>query len=127
MTDNLVERLRAPVQGFSAGIPWSLHLRAWDAYAKRYGRSQTAERLAERGGFGTRELDVFVPGWRDEVSEITRLQEALAAAEAALEPFARRAFQFDGLDDEWFCTPSVQIKHLRAAARCLPNKEDRNG
>lgn len=78
MTDNL----RAPVQGYSAGIPWSLHLRAWDAYAEKYGRSQSAERLAERGGFGASELDVFVPGWRDEVSEITRLQEALAAAEA---------------------------------------------
>ncbi|GAA2867023.1 hypothetical protein GGQ99_001347 [Aminobacter niigataensis] len=81
MTDNL----RAPVQGYSAGIPWSLHLRAWDVYAKKYGRSQTAERLAERGGFGTQELDIFVPGWRDEVSEITRLQEALAAAEAEVE------------------------------------------
>lgn len=78
MTDNL----RAPVQGYSAGIPWSLHLRAWDRYAEKYGRSQSAKRLAERGGFGVSELDVFVPGWRDEVSEITRLQEALAAAEA---------------------------------------------
>jgi len=73
MADNTSER-RAPVQGYSPGIPWSLHIKAWDAYAAKYGRYQSAERMAERGGFHTNELDVFVPGWRDEVSEITRLQ-----------------------------------------------------
>lgn len=77
-----VERLQdkqkmAPVQGYSAGIPWSLHRRAWDAYAARCGRDQSPERIAERGGFGTGELDMFVPGWRDEVSEIKRLRGAL--------------------------------------------------
>lgn len=66
----------APVQGFSAGIPWSLHLRAWDGYSAKWGRGQTAERLAERGGFHTGELDEFVPGWRQEVSEIARLRAA---------------------------------------------------
>lgn len=60
---------RAKVQGYSAGIPWALHVEAWDAYAKKYGTSQSAERLNERGGFGTRELDMFVPGWRDRLSE----------------------------------------------------------
>lgn len=59
---------RAPVQGEGrlsrpqkdhkpAGtIAWAEHLEAWEAYAKRYGRGQTAERLAERGGFGWYEL-----------------------------------------------------------------------
>jgi len=75
---------RAPVQGYSAGIPWSMHLRAYDAYCKRY-RPQPA--LIEggcRGGFGTEELDMFIPGWREELSEIAALREKLAAVEGEL-------------------------------------------
>ena len=48
----------APVQEPSGGevsrIPWGLHALLWTAY----GHDQTAERLAERGGFGRAEL-----GW----------------------------------------------------------------
>lgn len=62
---------RAPVQGSThdpqgrrlprgarpAGtISWDEHLEAYENYAKRYGRDQTAERLAERGGFSWYEL-----------------------------------------------------------------------
>ncbi len=57
---------RAPVQGYHGGtIPWRVHGLAWEAYAKQYGNRQTAERLAERGGFGVKEMDMFLPGWRD--------------------------------------------------------------
>jgi hypothetical protein len=59
--------LYAPVQGdrkiqpgrpgHDAGkVAWSEHLEAWRDYAKRYGNDQSAERLAERGGFGYLEL-----------------------------------------------------------------------
>ncbi|MBE4747763.1 hypothetical protein G4177_06165 [Corallococcus sp. ZKHCc1 1396] len=48
-------------------IPWSLAERAYADYSRRYGTSQSLERLAERGGFGPTELDVHVPGWRKEV------------------------------------------------------------
>lgn len=87
------EKKRAPVQGFSAGIPWELHLRAYDAYCEKYG-SQTA--LIEngcRGGFHTSELDVFVPGWRDEISVIARLEaaEAEIARLQRLVKFAHKA------------------------------------
>lgn len=56
----------------------------------------------------------------------------IAALEAALEPFARRAFEFEAADDEWFCGPPIQVKHLRAARDLLPsrsllNKEEENG
>jgi hypothetical protein len=37
-------------------IAWAEHVEAWDDYAKRYGKDQTAERLAERGGFSYSEL-----------------------------------------------------------------------
>lgn len=58
---------RAPVQGdrsMAKGQPgrepgtisWEEHVRAWEEYARRYGRDQSAERIAERGGFGYREL-----------------------------------------------------------------------
>ncbi len=76
---------RAPVQGYSAGIPWEMHLRAYDAYCKKYG-SQPAlidlEGRNCRGGFGTEELDQFIPDWRDELSETVRLLRRAEAAEA---------------------------------------------
>lgn len=65
---------RAPVQGYIAGIPWSLHLEAYDAYCKRYGRQQALIEGGCRGGFGTQELDVLIPGWRERVSEIGQLK-----------------------------------------------------
>ncbi len=68
---------RAPVQAErrdgesrSAGtISWEEHEEVWRAYAKRWGAGQSAERIAERHGFGRfeaiellgRELDTFEP------------------------------------------------------------------
>lgn len=37
-------------------IPWNDHLRVYEAYALRFGRDQTPERMAERGGFGVTEI-----------------------------------------------------------------------
>jgi len=45
------EKLHGP-----GSVAWSEHLLAWSDYARRYGTSQSAERLAERGGFGYAEL-----------------------------------------------------------------------
>lgn len=73
----------APVQGYAAGIPWSMHLRAYDAYCKKYGPQEALIDLEGRycrGGFGTGELDMFIPGWREELSELTRLKAALDKA-----------------------------------------------
>lgn len=55
---------RAPVQGDPRGtggrgrgtIAWSEHMLAWGGYAQRHGRDQSAEQLAERGGFSHGEL-----------------------------------------------------------------------
>jgi hypothetical protein len=73
----------APVQGYSAGIPWVMHLRAYDAYCKKYGPQEALISLEGRncrGGFSTSELDVFIPGWREELSELHRLRAALDKA-----------------------------------------------
>lgn len=57
-----------------------MHLRAYDAYCKKWGPQAAMIDLEGRncrGGFGTEELDEFIPGWRDELSEIKRLRAAL--------------------------------------------------
>lgn len=79
--------ITAPVQGFPRGIPWEMHMRAYDAYVAKY-REQTAlinlYGRGCRGGFDTGELDMFIPGWRDELSERTALLERIAELEGAL-------------------------------------------
>lgn len=57
---------RAPVQRSEAykrgpgTISWEEHLLAWSAYDARYRSDQSAERLAERGGFSYGELVEFL-------------------------------------------------------------------
>lgn len=77
----LVERKRAPVQGFAEGIPWKMHLRAYDAYSKRYRAQPAMIEGGCRGGFSVNELDMFIPGWREELSPI---KQAEAERDAAL-------------------------------------------
>jgi len=53
---------RAPVQGNPPGtISWEEHERIWEIYAQKYGRSQSAERIAERAGFGYAEI-IYLTG-----------------------------------------------------------------
>lgn len=62
----------APVQGFPAGIPWEMHLRAYAKYCQENGRHEPLIDLEGRncrGGFHTDELDRFIPGWREELKE----------------------------------------------------------
>jgi hypothetical protein len=66
-------------------IPWSVAEKAYSVYSAQFGRGQSLERLAERGGFGPGEMDMYVPGWRDECSEIVRLLASHAALVAACE------------------------------------------
>lgn len=55
-------------------IPWTMADRAYSIYSARYGKEQSLERIAERGGFGAGELDEFIPGWREELSELAALR-----------------------------------------------------
>lgn len=43
-------------------IPWATHLRAWEGYAAAGHGEQSAERLAERGGFSYREVQCAIEG-----------------------------------------------------------------
>lgn len=57
----------APVQGEykkrpAGTVPWEIHEQAWENYAARLGKNQTAERIAERGGFGYREMQCLLAG-----------------------------------------------------------------
>jgi len=66
MDHDLCEAKRAPVQGeYRYSIPkgtisWEEHLEAWEAYSETYGSSQSAERIAERHGFGFLELVILL-------------------------------------------------------------------
>lgn len=62
-------------------IPWSVAEKAYCEYARQYGRGQSLERLAERGGFDGAEMDMLYPPWRDEVSQLTTLRQRAEAAE----------------------------------------------
>jgi hypothetical protein len=41
-------------------ISWKEHFKAWEAYSKKYGKNQSAERIDERGGFCWDELVEFL-------------------------------------------------------------------
>jgi len=70
----------APVQGYAPGIPWELHLKAYAVYCERYGPQKAMIEGWCRGGFGASELDMFIPGWRDEVDPINQMKRSLTTA-----------------------------------------------
>lgn len=90
-----VER-RAPVQGYAAGIPWEMHLRAYSAYVNRHGTQQALIEGNCRGGFSTAELDDFVPGWRNELSVILRRDKEIEALRAEVARLKVQQMQFRG-------------------------------
>ena len=62
----MTDERRAPVQPNRqhnkprGTVAWAEHLTAWEVYAARYGRGQSAERIAERHGFCYGELVDFL-------------------------------------------------------------------
>lgn len=82
---------RAPVQGYPGGIPWAIHLEAYEVYCKRWGAQPALIDLEGRncrGGFSTGELDDFIPGWRDRVAEFGLLKTKVAEQAARLDDYA---------------------------------------
>ena len=58
-------------------IPWDIAELAYSVYVSQYGRRQSLERLAERGGFSSREMDEFLPDWRERCDRVRQLTQAL--------------------------------------------------
>lgn len=96
----VAQEKRAPVQGWPEGIPWSLHLEAYAVYSKRWGAQPAMIDLEGRncrGGFSTGELDMFIPGWRDKVSEIAALRAEIERLKsAAPSPTAEQPVTING-------------------------------
>lgn len=85
---------KAPVQGYAEGIPWEMHLRAYEKYCVEYRPQEALIKGGCRGGFGTSELDKYIPGWRDELSTINRLEAEIEQLKAKSE-LGGRAQGFD--------------------------------
>lgn len=75
----------APVQGYVQGIPWDMHLEAYNAYCKRYGAQQALIEGDCRGGFGVGELDMFIPGWREKLSLVGKLNAEIESLRKQVE------------------------------------------
>lgn len=56
-------------------IPWEVADLAYSVYSNLYGRDQSLERMAERGGFGAKEMDELLPDWRERCDLIVKLRE----------------------------------------------------
>ena len=82
-----MEHKEFPLCGFGAGkkIPWSCAERAYEKYVRKYGKGQTLERLAERGGFYPEEMDELYPAWREDTEEIYLLRRAMDSVRDAKE------------------------------------------
>lgn len=65
-------------------IPWAVAEKAYGVYALKYGKVQSLERLAERGGFGWNEMDEYYPAWREEVDELHKLRAEVDQLKQAL-------------------------------------------
>jgi hypothetical protein len=63
-------------------VPWAVAEKAWAAYSAQYGREQSVERLAQRGGFSWGEMDELFPGWRDATDAWKKLEARAAELEA---------------------------------------------
>ncbi len=66
----------APVKEFKPGIPWSLHLEAYEAHCLRYKTNPDLLDLENKncmGGFTPHQLDFYIPDWRSRLSSLHKL------------------------------------------------------
>ena len=80
----MTDERRFPIQG-GLTVSWPAAERAYHTYARHFGRAQSLERLAERGGFGLREFAMLY-AFKNPASEQgepndRRTVEILAAAD----------------------------------------------
>ena len=133
-----LERLRAEKRRFpvqkGGTIPWALAEAAYRVYSAKYGKDQSLERLAERGGFHASEMDIFVPDWRAKALEIDSGISAVRAENDALRTLAdERSESLHKLTDcyqkreGWFRGENDALrKALEAEERCWEHEDDCN-
>lgn len=114
--ETLEGRKMAPVQGYTAGIPWEMHLRAYDAYCKKYSPQPALIEGWCRGGFDVNELDEFIPGWREELSELARLRAKVETLQA----------EVDGMAEQMRVWLRQQAGEAEPRARCVGVMEGRD-
>lgn len=71
---------RFPIQG-GLTVTWEAAERAYAHYAKLYGRSQSLQRLSERGGFGVKEFVELWYGRKDMADHENSFARALAESD----------------------------------------------
>lgn len=117
---------KRPAHPFPLRIPWHFHERAWSVYAAAGHGSQSAVRMAERGGFGVLELVAcialgnyhadydreitaeHVASVRNEIEEWTSGSKALAAErDEAVRALARMRSSLESLAAAAVATPWV--------------------
>lgn len=104
----------APVQGYAQGIPWDMHLEAYNAYCKRYGAQQALIEGGCRGGFGTGELDMFIPGWREKLSLVGKLNAEIESLRKQLEELSQPKSQ-DETEQPASQVPEIPMNELRVS------------
>lgn len=93
------KRKRFPIQRGNRGVAphpltvsWETAELAYSVYSAHYGRGQSLERLAQRGGFGPEEMDAYLPDWRERESrevKVAVLVEAVITTVNEAHPFAK--------------------------------------
>lgn len=66
-------------------IPWEIAELAYSVYVNDHsGGNQSIEKVAERGGFGPEEMDLFLPDWRERCDTIMMLKLKIVSLETEL-------------------------------------------
>lgn len=110
-----------PIQQYGR-IPWEVAEEAYRVYAAKYGTSQSLQRLAERGGFGVGEMDMFAPGWREKVEAVNLVKEKLRGVMAEVQRYQPGGSPPPG--DERVLTSFV-LSHLAEQVREQKERADR--
>lgn len=71
---------------------------AYSAYTAKYGRGQSLDRIGERGGWHAKELDTFVPEWRNLESESASLRAEIARLQRSIAHLCHATSNNDRVD-----------------------------
>lgn len=63
-------------------IPWHIADLAYSIYSAKYGKEQSLERMAQRGGFSPSEMDNLLPDWCERCDKLTDIKAKLTATQA---------------------------------------------